>query len=266
MKKIIYVLSLAVMLITVLTTCKDVSVIGVKLNEISVTLAIGETKTLMATVIPENATNKTVTWTSSNPEVATVSTNGLVTPLSNGITTISVTTVDGNYSENCIVKVSTPTKETLLTQENGWILSSATSTPPFESYDGIVNENLFVSFFFECELDDIMYFNKNKLQVYTFGKMLCEWDYGQFINLGSWHLLNEETELEFYLPYFFDEDDSFAKLVAKIVILDKNTLQLLLPLSFDDGTKKAKRVLTSSNAKETKEYEFTLTYKKFKNQ
>jgi hypothetical protein len=106
MKKIFYLLTITALLIAVLTSCnKDVAVTGVKLNETSFTLGVGEMKTLIVTVLPEKAANKTVIWTSSNPIVATVTPSGLVTAWSKGTTTIVVTTAEGSFSANCTVKV-----------------------------------------------------------------------------------------------------------------------------------------------------------------
>ena len=266
MKKIFNLLTIAVLLMAVLTNCnKDVAVTGVKLDKNSLTLGVGETKTLFATVLPENATNKLVTWVSSNINVATVTSSGQVTAHSIGETKIEVRTVDGAFTAVCKLNVSVlqPTNEELITQEKGWILYTATSIPAYESYGGIVSENLFISFFYECELDDIMYYKKNKSQILNFGKMLCEGDEEKEIYLGNWRFLQGETALEFYLPYFFDADGTFYKLEGKIAVLDENTLQIRLPLMFDDGTKMAKRVLAQKDTKAVKEYEFTLTYKKY---
>jgi transglutaminase/protease-like cytokinesis protein 3 len=82
-----------------------VTVTGVKLDENSLTLGVGESKTLIATVLPEKATNKTVIWTSSNPTVATILPSGLITAISEGEATIEVTTADGGFTASCKVKV-----------------------------------------------------------------------------------------------------------------------------------------------------------------
>ncbi|GKU28567.1 Ig-like domain-containing protein [Clostridium folliculivorans] len=78
----------------------------VQLNSTSALLRKKDTLTLVATVTPVEAVNKAVTWSSSNPAVATVDQNGKVTALSKGDTTITVTTVDGGYTATCEVKVS----------------------------------------------------------------------------------------------------------------------------------------------------------------
>lgn len=64
--------------------------------------------TVTATVYPENATNKGVTWSSANPLVATVDQNGLVTAVAAGTVVITVTTLDGGHSNTCAVTVSQP--------------------------------------------------------------------------------------------------------------------------------------------------------------
>ena len=86
-----------------------VPVTGVKLNTSRVKLnQIGDVYQLEADVAPINATNQTVTWVSSNPGVAAVSDVGLVTAVSNGATTITATTQDGNYTATCEVIVELP--------------------------------------------------------------------------------------------------------------------------------------------------------------
>ena len=95
-------------------TCKvtvnapqTVPVTGVTLDKAELTLEKGSTGTLKATVEPQNATNNTVTWSSSNPEVATVD-NGVVTAVSAGEAIITVTTEDGAKTATCKVTVNAP--------------------------------------------------------------------------------------------------------------------------------------------------------------
>jgi len=83
---------------------KGVAVTGVELNLTELTLNIDESETLTATVMPENATNKNVTWTSSDETVATVD-GGVVTAVGEGVATITVTAEDGGYTATCTVKV-----------------------------------------------------------------------------------------------------------------------------------------------------------------
>jgi uncharacterized protein (TIGR02145 family) len=80
-------------------------VTGVSLNKSTLSLVVGNTETLTATIAPEDATNKSVTWTSSDDTVASVGANGLVTAIKEGSTTITVTTADGNFTATCDVTV-----------------------------------------------------------------------------------------------------------------------------------------------------------------
>ena len=83
-----------------------VPVTGISLNESSVRLTeIGETTTLIPTITPSNATNKAVIWTSSDPNIASVNSNGVVTAVNDGYATVTVKTVDGGYSATCNVRV-----------------------------------------------------------------------------------------------------------------------------------------------------------------
>lgn len=82
------------------------AVSGVSLNKSEVILEVGATETLTATVAPEDATTKTVSWQSSNEDVATVDQNGKVTAISKGEVTITVTTNDGNKTATCKVTVT----------------------------------------------------------------------------------------------------------------------------------------------------------------
>ena len=78
---------------------------SVTLNESSVVLDTGETKALIETVLPENATDKSVTWTSSDTNVATVDANGTINAVGVGNAAITVTTHDGGYTATCDVVV-----------------------------------------------------------------------------------------------------------------------------------------------------------------
>ena len=88
-------------------TAQDVLVTSIQLNKTSDELDVGQTSQLTATVYPSNATNKAVTWTSSNSSVATVSTSGLVTAKGVGTATITCSAKDsGNAKATCTIKVT----------------------------------------------------------------------------------------------------------------------------------------------------------------
>ena len=86
------------------TSCGQIQVTGVILNENTKSIGLGDTYELIATVLPENATNKTVTWNSNNKSVATV-VNGRITAVGLGNAAITVTTHDGGYTATCDVVV-----------------------------------------------------------------------------------------------------------------------------------------------------------------
>ena len=90
----------------------QIIVTGVTLNKEKLALILrGNGEKLIATVHPGDATNKDVTWSSSDPTVATVDNSGNVIPSGVGTTTITVTTVAGGKTATCIVEVLPPTPE-----------------------------------------------------------------------------------------------------------------------------------------------------------
>lgn len=85
---------------------KSVAVTEVRLDKSATTLVEGDTEELMATVMPENATDKGIEWKSSDESVATVSQTGLVTALKEGSSAITVITNDGGFKATCDVTVN----------------------------------------------------------------------------------------------------------------------------------------------------------------
>ena len=82
----------------------------VELNKTSLTLDVGDEETLISTITPDNATEKSVTWESSAPGVATVDTSGKVIAVSAGTATITVTAADGSEEKAvCTVTVTAAT-------------------------------------------------------------------------------------------------------------------------------------------------------------
>ena len=90
---------------------ENVSATGIEVTPTSSEIKVGGTTTITATVKPNNATNKNVTWSSSNTAVATVS-NGVVTGKSEGTATITATTVDGNYTAEATITVKKDIEDT----------------------------------------------------------------------------------------------------------------------------------------------------------
>ena len=82
-----------------------VAVTGVTVAPAALTLEVGQTGALTATVAPATATNKAVTWTSSAPAIATVDASGTVKGIATGTATITVKTADGGKTATCAVTV-----------------------------------------------------------------------------------------------------------------------------------------------------------------
>ncbi len=109
-----------------------IPVTGIRLSQPDLSMKLGETANLIATVTPANATNKIVTWKSSNKSVATVS-EGVVTAKSVGTATITVTTADGGFTATSLVTVAASgTKPSIasaeITPENELIISFSVIT------------------------------------------------------------------------------------------------------------------------------------------
>lgn len=86
-------------------TVSAVLVTGISLNTNEAEIEVGQTLQLTATILPENATNKGYSWSSSDESVATVNENGLVSALAAGPVTITVTTTEGGKTATCAVTV-----------------------------------------------------------------------------------------------------------------------------------------------------------------
>lgn len=89
------------------TVCTPVSSITVNPGEYTLE-SIGSSFTVEPVIYPEDATEKNVVWTSSDPKIATVSSDGSVTAVGPGTVVITATTVDGSFSSKCVVTVNSP--------------------------------------------------------------------------------------------------------------------------------------------------------------
>ncbi|WP_019299042.1 N4-gp56 family major capsid protein [Lactococcus garvieae] len=85
-----------------------IPVTGVTMSQKTASMKVGDTKQVTGTVAPTNATNKTVTYTSSDEAVATVDANGKITAIAAGSADVTVTTDDGGKTDKCAVTVTAP--------------------------------------------------------------------------------------------------------------------------------------------------------------
>lgn len=84
------------------------AVTGVELDKDTLRLIVGDKEQLTATVLPSTASDKSLTWSSSDPDVASVDADGLVTAHKPGTAVITVATGDGNFTASCTVSVRIP--------------------------------------------------------------------------------------------------------------------------------------------------------------
>ena len=113
---------------TVTVTESTVPVTGISLNKTALSLKKNASEKLTATVAPSNATNTSVTWSSSNTSVAEVASDGTVTAKAEGTATITVKTTDGGKTATCTVTVTeeqpAPVDPQPTGQKNGWYLEN----------------------------------------------------------------------------------------------------------------------------------------------
>ena len=152
----------------------------------------------------------------------------------------------------CVSSCGDPktTAEMLTGQTKGWVLSSATSNPAYELSSGRSVENLMDGYFYECEMDDIITFQENGVQLINPGKKIdAEWGY-QAETYASWALSENDTKLTMQLPFFLDDTHFTFDLEPEVCTIASITSnQLVLEYKFNDNESPAKG-----------EYTFTLTY------
>lgn len=102
------------------------AVTGIRISEKLIDLGMGYKKQITATVMPDDATDKSIEWTSENPEIAAVSDNGTITGKSYGRTVVTATTTDGGYTAKCVVRVK-PIDVFDATGNNEFVLSNTDS-------------------------------------------------------------------------------------------------------------------------------------------
>ena len=105
-------------------TSTEVPVTGIALDVEKLELQVGESRTITASVFPEDATEQTVTWSSGNNEIVQVDESGNVTANAEGTALITATTKDGNFTASCLVTV----KETEPVKVSGVTISTSELT------------------------------------------------------------------------------------------------------------------------------------------
>ena len=123
------------------------------------------------------------------------------------------------------------TTEELLTQKKGWVLTSATSVPAFVPFEGAPNVDLFKSFFYECELDDINIYKVGGDMMLNYGKDICTGQTGKEEFLGKWKFIEgKEDVIQTYLTAYYDDKGNYDPLEAKIASISETNLTLVIPI------------------------------------
>ena len=85
-----------------------IAVTGVTVSDSAITLVVGDTFALSASIEPANATDQNVSWSSSDVAITTVSAQGVVTALGAGSAQVTATTNDGDYTDSTLVTITNP--------------------------------------------------------------------------------------------------------------------------------------------------------------
>lgn len=195
---------------------KKVEVTGITLSETSLTLLIDEEKTLTATVTPDDATDKTVLWSSGDESVATVS-SGKVKGIAEGSTTITASA--GSKTATCSVTVTRPEPGPVSTEKMvdlglpsglkwaGWNVG-ATKPEEFGDYfswgetkpkDSYWQDNYKYGVVYKYGVDDVIYkYNSNAEYGAVDGRTrLTAMDDAAYVNWGSdWRMPTDEEKTE----------------------------------------------------------------------
>ena len=106
----------------------ETKVTGIKLDQRELKLGVGETKKLIASIAPVDASNQKVIWKSSNETVATVSETGVITTKALGVSLITATTEDGKFEATCALTVLVPVKSITLNNNKLRLTKGETAT------------------------------------------------------------------------------------------------------------------------------------------
>lgn len=106
----------------------NVNVSSLILSDTSITLKKGDSKKLSATICPDDATNKSVTWSSGDTNIATVDDMGTITAVNGGSTVITVTSIDGKFAATCSVNVTVAVQSVSLDKSELTLIKGQTAT------------------------------------------------------------------------------------------------------------------------------------------
>ena len=174
---------------SVTLTIRTVSVTGITLNNSTLELSIGKTSKLIANILPSNATNKNVIWTSSNNSVATV-TNGIVEGINSGTAIITATTEDGNFKVTCNIEV-----KDIVLDDYTIMIYMCGSNLESDSDGGLATDNITEILSVNNMPDNV------NIIIETGGAKKWKSKYGISANyLQRWHVENKQLIMDEQLP------------------------------------------------------------------
>jgi uncharacterized protein YjdB len=179
---------------TAITTTDQIFVSSIAVSPTTATIAMGNQQQLTATILPANASNKNITWTSSNPNVANVSSLGLVTSVAQGTCTITVTTQDGDKNAIATITVGPyPVSKIISTcdSNSGWTTGNTVTVNSADKKEGAAclqsvgpNTNDFIKVFSPPINTGSTIANGN-LQFWYFVSDISSFAAGNQVELGS---------------------------------------------------------------------------------
>ncbi|MGG1515483.1 Ig-like domain-containing protein [Paenibacillus oryzisoli] len=179
---------------------ETVSPTGVLLNQHELQLAVDDSVTLNAAITPSNATNPYILWSSSNPQVATVS-NGQVIAISGGTATITAVTADGGITDICTVFV-------------------AASLPKFKASTGFSNTQGSSNWRYQYRLfDETEYLDLPLYSLFSWWEAEGSWEWGRILDNSVTPGTQGDTARTFIAP----ESGSIAISAAGAITIDPNT-------------------------------------------
>ncbi len=160
-----------------------IPVTGVTVSPHTLTIYVGQTGQVTATVVPANATNQNVTWYSQNSSIASINTTGLVTAITQGVAKVWVKTEDGNFTDTCTVTVANPPAPILVSATPGigqialvWTPIQQTKNPGrtthFNFEGGNPADPVYTLYMFGAKLDGVDLVAGDEIGVYDGAKLV----------------------------------------------------------------------------------------------